>query len=198
MGTFGDIGCFSFYPGKNLGAVGEAGAIITNKKKLADKIRIMRDVGQSKKYVHSMFGYNSMIDTLHAAILKVKLKNLEKWNKGRRKIALKYRKMLSDLPIVLPPDLGEKYIFNYHIFPIRTAKRNELMGYLKENGVFCGIHYPIPVHLQKAVKDLGYKKGDFPVTEKYANELLSLPIFAEMEDSEVDAISDLLHKYFKK
>lgn len=196
-GTFGDVAAFSFYPGKNLGAAGEAGGIITNNKSLYEKIRIMRDVGQSKKYVHSMYGVNSRMATIQAAVLGVKLKKLADWNAKRREVASEYRKLLSDLPIILPPDLGSDYVFNYHVFPIRIKKRNGLLAYLKSQGVNCGIHYPIPVHVQKALKSLKYKKGDFPITEKYARELLSLPIFPELTKSEIKYISDLIHKFFK-
>lgn len=198
VGTFGDVGAFSFYPGKNLGASGEAGAVVTNKKSVYEKIRTMRDVGQSKKYHHSMFGYNSRIDTLHAAVLLVKLKKLENWNEKRRKVAKIYRKLLADLSIVLPPEVGKNELFNYHVFPIRTKKRDKLFEFLKKKEVYCGIHYPVPVHLQKAVKNLKYKKGDFPITEKYSRELISLPIFPEMEMIEVKKVSDLMHKFFKK
>lgn len=157
----------------------------------------MRDVGQSKKYIHSMYGVNSRMATIQAAVLGVKLKRLADWNSKRHEAASEYRRLLSDLPIVLPPDLGPDYVFNYHVFPIRVKKRDGLMAYLKAQGVNCGIHYPIPVHIQKALKDLKYKKGDFPITEKYAKELLSLPIFPELTKPEIKHISDLLHTYFK-
>lgn len=199
VGTFGDIGAFSFYPGKNLGAPGEGGAVITNKKSLYNKIHVMRDVGQAKKYHHSMFGYNSRLDNLHAAVLNIKLTNLEGWNEKRRKVALMYRRLLSDVPeVILPPEMGKDKIFNYHIFPIRIKKRDKLMEFLKKEEVFCGIHYPIPVHIQKALKDLGYKTGDFPITEKYAKELISLPMFAEIEKVEIERVSSLIHKFFNK
>ncbi len=196
-GTFGNAGAFSFYPGKNLGAPGEMGAVVTNNKSVYDKLKIMRDVGQSKKYYHTMFGYNSRPDTIHCAVLKVKLKRLEKWNEQRREITSIYRKLLADLPIILPPEMDKDSIFNYHLFVIRTSRRDELLEFLKSKEVFCGIHYPVPVHLQKALKDLKYKKGDFLITEKYAKEIISLPIFPEMEKNEVEYVSDLLHKFFK-
>lgn len=197
LGTFGNAGAFSFYPGKNLGASGEAGAVVTNSKTLYQRVKIIRDVGQSKKYHHSTFGYNSRPDTLHAAVLLVKLKKLKEWNEKRRRSARLYRRFLSDLPIILPPEMGNAKIFNYHVFPIRTQKRDALFEFLKKNDVYCGIHYPIPVHLQKAVKNLKYKRGDFPITEKYAKELMSLPIYPEIKKSEIKKISDLIHKFFK-
>src|SRR6266404_2613899 len=173
------------------------GAVVTNNKSVYDKLKIMRDVGQSKKYYHTMFGYNSRPDTIHCAVLKVKLKRLEKWNEQRREITSIYRKLLADLPIILPPEMDKDSIFNYHLFVIRTSRRDELLEFLKSKEVFCGIHYPVPVHLQKALKDLKYKKGDFLITEKYAKEIISLPIFPEMEKNEVEYVSDLLHKFFK-
>ena len=171
-GSFGVLGAFSFYPGKNLGAAGEGGAVVTNKKVLADKIRALRDVGQTQKYKHTYFGYNSRLDTIHAAVLSVKLAKLDTWNAKRRKVAALYTKLLSDLPVVLPPKLSKDYKGNFHLYVIRTDKRDKLMNFLKEKGIFCGIHYPIPVHLQKALKNLGHKRGDFPITEKYANDIL--------------------------
>jgi dTDP-4-amino-4,6-dideoxygalactose transaminase len=197
-GGVGDLGAFSFYPGKNLGAAGDAGAIVTNKKILAEKIRIMRDVGQSKKYYHTLFGYNSRLDTLQAAILSVKLKKLNLWNKQRKVLARLYDQLLADLPIVLPPKPNRGLNGNYHLYVIRTTKRDQLLEYLKDKGVYGGIHYPIPVHLQKALKGLGYQKGDFPITEKYAQEILSLPIYPQLRENEVRQISKLIHRFFKK
>ena len=195
-GTFGDLGAFSFYPGKNLGAAGEAGVVVTNSKTLAQKLRILRDVGQIKKYKHSIVGYNSRMDTIQAAVLSVKLKKLEEWNGQRRQIAKLYQKLLSDLPFTLLPNLGSDYKLNYHLFVIKTKRRDQLLEFLKRNEIYCGIHYPIPVHMQKALKFLGYKKGDFPITEKYAITMLSLPIYAGLQDSEVHKISDLIHQFF--
>ncbi len=197
-GTFGDIGVFSFYPGKNLGAAGDAGAVITNKKDIYEKIRILRDVGQNEKYHHMLIGYNNRLDTLQAAILSLKLKKLKIWNKKRIAIAESYDRLLSDLPISLSPQSNVISKNNYHLYVIRTSQRDELFNYLKKNGIYCGIHYPIPVHLQKAVKFLGYKKGDFPVTEKYAKEILSLPIFPQLKEVEVQYISNIIHKFFRK
>jgi dTDP-4-amino-4,6-dideoxygalactose transaminase len=197
-GTFGDAAAFSFYPGKNLGAPGEMGAVITDKRLLYEKLKVMRDVGQSKKYYHTMFGYNSRPDTIHSAVLKVKLRKLEGWNEKRRKVAIMYRKLLSDLPVVLPPEMDSDSLFNYHLFVIRVSKRDELLEFLKSKEVFCGIHYPVPVHLQKAVKALKYKRGSFPITEKYAKEIISLPIFPEMEKEEVERVSALIHEFYKK
>ncbi len=197
-GSFGDISAFSFYPGKNLGAAGDGGAVVTNSARLANLIKSMRNIGQSKKYKHDIFGFNSRLDSLQAAVLLVKLKLLDKWNTKRRSLANKYKQLLKDLPIILPPDLPTGFLENFHLYIIRTKKREKLMDYLKSKKVFCGIHYPIPVHLQKSLKYLGFKKGDFPITEKYANEVLSLPIFPQMSEEQVFRVSSLIHKFFKK
>lgn len=196
-GAFGEISVFSFYPGKNLGAAGDGGAVVTSNLSLDKKLRAMRHIGQFEKYKHDIFGYNSRLDTIHAAVLSIKLKHLEDWNKGRRKIASLYNALLSNLPIVLPPQLDDRYVVNYHLFVIRTEKRDDLLQYLQENGIYAGIHYPIPVHLQKAVISmLGYKKGDFPITERYSEEILSLPIFPELTKKEVGYICSLIRKFF--
>lgn len=197
-GSFGDIAAFSFYPAKNLGAAGDGGMVTTNKKLLADKVSMMRDVGQSKKYIHDVVGYNSRLDTLHAVVLSVKLKKLDEWNKKRNQIANLYRKFLSDTPVILPPEIPNGYVTNYHLFVIRTKKRDKLFEFLRKNNIFCGIHYPIPVHLQKAMKVLGYKKGNFPVTEKYAKEILSLPMHPHLTEKEVRFICSIIKKFFSR
>lgn len=197
-GSWGDIGAYSFYPGKNLGAAGDAGAIVTNNKNLAEKIKIMRDVGQSRKYYHTLFGYNSRLDTLQAAVLSVKLKKLNQWNQQRRQLAKIYDRLLADLPLKLPEGPSPYIKNNYHLYVIRTEKRDQLLEYLKRKSIYCGIHYPVPVHLQKALKYLDYQKGDFPVTEKSARKILSLPIFPQLKEKEVVQISNLIHKFFEK
>lgn len=194
-GSFGDLAAFSFYPGKNLGAGGDAGAIVTNNKKLSDMIRKMRNIGQSKKYIHQIVGYNSRLDTIQAAILLVKLKELDSWNKKRNQVANLYNKLLANLPIKLPPKLEVKYFANYHLYVIRTKKRDQLMDYLKGQGIYCGIHYPLPVHLQESTKQLNYRRGDFPITEQFAKEILSLPIFPELSEKEVKYISSKIRKF---
>ena len=195
-GTLGSLAAFSFYPGKNLGAAGDGGALVTNNALLDKKIRAMRNIGQFEKYKHDIFGYNSRLDTIHAAVLLVKLKYLDDWNKKRRKIASLFNKNLSGLPVTLPPQLDSRYIVNYHLYVIRTKKRDALLRYLQENKIYAGIHYPIPIHLQKAVSNLNYKKGAFPITEIYSKEILSLPIFPEMTELEANYISDLIHKFY--
>lgn len=195
-GSFGDLAAFSFYPGKNLGAAGDAGAITTNNKKFVDKLYAMRNIGQFEKYKHDILGYNSRLDTIHAAVLSVKLKKLDAWNARRRKLAALYNELLKDLPVVLPPKLDKEYLVNYHLYVIRTSRRDKLLKFLKEENIFCGIHYPIPAHLQKALSILKYHRGDFPVSEKYAKELLSLPIYPELTKTKVQHICSLIKKFF--
>lgn len=195
-GGFGDIAAFSFYPGKNLGAAGDGGGIVTNNKKLAEKIRVMRNIGQAKKYKHDMLGYNSRLDTIQAAILKIKLKNLDQWNAKRRKLANTYNKFLKDL-VILPPKLDTGYLENFHLYVIRVSKRNNLLGYLYSKGIKCGIHYPIPLHLQKPLKFLGYKRGDFPIAEKMAKEVLSLPMYPELKKEQIEYICKHIKKYLR-
>ena len=194
-GYFSDVACFSFYPGKNLGAWGDGGAVITNNKKLSDKIKVLRNIGQTKKYIHSEKGYNSRLDTIQAAVLRVKLKELDKWNGQRREIADLYKKLLKDLPVVLP-HVPEGNSPNYHLFVIRAPKRDRLLKYLHSKKIFAGIHYPVPLHLHKATADLPFKKGDFPVTEKCASEIISLPIFPGMKKKEVVIIASALKKFY--
>lgn len=196
-GSFGIASAFSFYPGKNLGAAGDAGAIVTNDEELAKKLYAMRNIGQFEKYRHDIFGYNFRMDTIQAAYLDKKLKHLDAWNRKRRVAAGLYKKFLGDLPITLPPTLDKKYYENYHVFAIRTEDRDELLSYLKNEGIGAAIHYPVPVHLQKATTDLGYKKGAFPKTEEYADTLLSLPIFPEITRTEIKKVSDAIHRYYK-
>lgn len=194
-GSFGDIACFSFYPGKNLGAYGDAGAITTNNKTLSEKIKILRNVGQKEKYRHIELGYNSRLDTIQAAVLAIKLPHLNIWNEKRRQHAALYEKLLSGLNITLPYEPDEN-LSNYHLYVIRTSKRNDLLSYLKEQDIHCGIHYPIPLHLQPCMKNLGYKKGDFPIAEMYAEKIISLPMFPELTEREIEQIATQIRKFY--
>jgi len=180
-GSMGLAAAFSFYPGKNLGACGEAGAITTNDEKLAQKMRMIRDHGQAKKYYHDVEGYNGRLDSIQAGWLSVKLRHLAKWNESRRMLAHAYNKLLEDLKgaVVLPIEAPfTKGV--YHLYVIRLQDREALQAHLAEMGIGTGIHYPIPLHLQKAYQHLGYKQGDFPVTEKVASEIVSLPMFPQL------------------
>lgn len=195
-GSFGDIACFSFYPGKNLGAYGDGGAVVTNNKELADKVRILRNIGQKSKYHHSVKGYNSRLDTIQAAILRIKLPNLDGWNNERREIAREFTKDLSSLPVNTPIE-GPGSIANYHLYVVRASKRDALLEHLHAKQIYAGVHYPFPIHLHEALKDLGHKKGDFPISEKYSEEIISLPIFPELTKEEIGIIIDELRKFYE-
>ena len=177
-GSMGSAAGFSFYPGKNLGACGEGGAVTTNDGEIAHKIRMLRDHGQAKKYYHDMEGYNGRLDSIQAGILHVKLRHLAAWNERRRECALRYQKLLGEASelIKLPNEPSwSKAVF--HLYVAEVPNREQLQHHLSEAGIGTGIHYPIPLHLQNAYKDLGYRQGDFPVSEKAASHILSLPIF---------------------
>jgi dTDP-4-amino-4,6-dideoxygalactose transaminase len=191
VGSMGDIGCFSFYPGKNLGAYGDGGMVVTNDDEVANKIRCLRDHGRREKYEHHMIGYNYRLDGLQSAILRVKLKYLDEWNEKRRKNASIYNGLLKNLNIVTPYE--EEYAKHvYHLYVIRTKRRDEIYKFLQEKGILCGIHYPLPLHLQKAYQFLGYKEGDFPVAEECAKEVISLPIYPELKREEIVYIAEAL------
>ncbi|MFC1620756.1 DegT/DnrJ/EryC1/StrS family aminotransferase [Candidatus Omnitrophota bacterium] len=193
-GSLGDAGCFSFYPGKNLGAYGDAGALTTNDAAIAEKVSLLRNHGRKEKYSHIIEGFNNRLDTLQAKLLSVKLAYLEDWNKSRRQVAQWYRKYLKDLSLKLPKE-DKDYLDVYHLFVIETDDRDGLLSHLKEKGIFAGIHYPIPLHLQEAYKYLGYKQGDFPVTEHSSKRILSLPIFPELEESSVEFICKTIKEF---
>jgi len=176
LGTIGDVGCFSFYPTKNLGALGDGGMIVTNSKRLSEHIQRLRNYGEKKRYVSTHLGYNSRLDELQAALLSVKLSMLDRNNEKRRRLAKAYIQNLRDTSLTLPTasiDAGHVY----HLFVIRTKKRNTLQRYLQEKGITTLIHYPTPIHSVKSFLHLGYKTGDFPQAEKSAKEILSLPLY---------------------
>ncbi|MBP6016450.1 MAG: DegT/DnrJ/EryC1/StrS family aminotransferase [Candidatus Promineofilum sp.] len=193
-GSLGDAAAFSFYPGKNLGAYGDGGAVTTNDPDVAEKIRLLRNIGQKVKYFHEIKGFNHRLDTMQAAVLGVKLPYLDGWNAGRRRAAATYADLLADLPLLTPttsPD-GE-HIF--HLYVVRVADREALMDHLKSKGIATGLHYPIPIHLQPAYAELGYKLGDFPVTEAYAELIVSLPIFPELDDDKVAYVAGAIREH---
>lgn len=198
VGSIGDVGCFSFYPGKNLGAYGDAGMVVTDNEEIAEKIILLRNHGRiTKKYEHKIEGYSSRLDNLQAAIIRVKLKYLNKWNEMRRENAKKYNELLSNIDGIITPYEADYAKHVYHLYVIKTENRDKLREELKSEGVATGIHYPIPLHLQPAYNYLGYKRGDFPVTEKASQEILSLPMFAELSDQQIEEIVELI-KCFKK
>lgn len=186
-GTLGDIAAFSFYPGKNLGAYGDGGAITTTRKELAEKIWLLRNYGQRVKYEHSCKGVNSRLDTVQAAILRVKLKRLEQWNEGRRRAAAEYDRLLAGIGLVLPK-LASYSKHVYHLYVVQAPDRKKLQGALDAANVSHGIHYPIPVHLQPAFADLGLKPGTFPVAEAITPKLVSLPMFPEITPAQIGRV----------
>jgi dTDP-4-amino-4,6-dideoxygalactose transaminase len=188
-GTLGDAGCFSFYPGKNLGALGEAGAVITNDSKLQEKIRILRDHGQVRKYRHTMIGWNCRMDGIQGALLSVKLRRLENGNLLRRAHAQEYNRAFAGTEEVIRPLEADYARSVYHIYAIRVSDRDEVMFMLNEKGIQCGVHYPVPVHLQKAYRDLGYEEGAFPVSEQAAAEFVSLPMFPELTKEQIAMVA---------
>jgi len=195
VGSIGDAGCFSFYPGKNLGAYGDAGMVVTNSEEIAEKIKLLRNHGRIiKKYEHEIEGYSSRLDNLQAAILRMKLRHLNKWNESRRKNAKRYNELLSNVSGIITPYEADYAKHVYHLYVIRTENRDKLREELKSKGVVTGIHYPIPLHLQPAYKYLGYKEGDFSITERASQEILSLPMFAELTDEQIGEIVKLIKK----
>jgi dTDP-4-amino-4,6-dideoxygalactose transaminase len=180
-GTMGHAAAFSFYPGKNLGACGEAGAATTNSESIAKKMRMLREHGQAKKYYHDIEGYNGRLDSLQAGILSVKLRHLAEWNRKRQAAARRYDELLSSVEGVAAPKQPEWSRSVYHLYVVRVQDRTGLQKHLGEANIDTGIHYPLPLHLQQAYKHFGYKQGDFPVTEKVAAEILSLPMYPQLE-----------------
>ena len=189
VGTLADMACFSFYPGKNLGAYGDAGAITTNDAELAKKARLFRDHGRTSKYVHQVVSFNWRIDALQAAILHAKLPFLEGWNRRRHEIALKYNELLKDCGAQLPV-IDEDFGSVWHHYAINISNRDEVQKKLKEKGIETGIHYPIPLHIQPAYQFLEHEPGDFPVSEQVAATTLSLPMFPAMTDEQVKHVAD--------
>lgn len=196
-GSIGDAGAFSFYFSKNLGGYGEGGFITTNDPELYRKMRMIRDHGSEVRYQHELIGLNARLDEIQAVALRVKLPHLMAWNERRREIACRYNELLKDLPVVTPTTAAENCPI-YHLYVIRAEKRNELQAFLKEKGVFTGIHYPIPCHQQKALEYLGYRKGDFPVTDRITEEILSLPMHAEMDEQQIDYVVACVKEFSEK
>jgi len=187
-GSLGHAAAFSFYPGKNLGAYGDGGMVVTNDADIRKRLEMLRNYGQEEKYHHLTQGFNRRLDTLQAAVLRVKLKYLEKWNAARRWQAELYHRLLAGTALVLPSEaVGAQSV--WHLYVIRTEHRDELKEYLASRGIAAGIHYPVPIHLQPAYKNLGYKRGSFPVTEQYAQRILSLPMYAELTPELIEYVS---------
>lgn len=196
-GSIGDLGCFSFYPSKNLGGMGDGGIVVTNNEESYKKLRILRDCGRISKYEHALIGYNARLDTLQAVILRTKLKRLNKWNEARIKAAGLYDKFLGGTPEIITPKVMPYAKHIYHVYAIRSKKRDKIFAGLKKEGIDAIIHYPIPLHLQRAYADLGFKEGDFPVCERIAQEIISLPIYPQITEKEIKFIVNTIKKIIK-
>jgi dTDP-4-amino-4,6-dideoxygalactose transaminase len=198
IGSMGHAAAFSFYPGKNLGACGEAGAVTTNDPALAEKVRMLRDHGQSRKYYHEMEGYNGRLDALQAGILQTKLHHLAEWNEKRREVAARYNELLREVSTTLVPPCEPSWSRGvYHLYVVRTAQRNELQGHLSKCGIGTGIHYPVPVHLQKPYRTMSFKEGDFPVTERAAAQVLSLPMYPGLSLAQQNRVVEEIVRFEK-
>lgn len=190
-GSLGDCGCFSFYPTKNLGAYGDGGAVVTDDSEIAGKIASLRNYGQHARYYHDLIGFNARLDEIQAAILRVKLRHLDDWNEGRRRNASYYNELLKHAAVVLPKEADyARHV--YFLYVIRAKNREDLQLYLSQEGIVTLIHFPIPIHLQKAYESLQYRRGDFPVAEECADEVLSLPVYPEMEREWIGRIANAI------
>ena len=195
-GGFGNATCFSFYPGKNLGAYGDAGAVVTNNEDLATKIRMLRNHGRTEKYVHKIIGYGERIDALQAAILNVKLTHLKEWTKKRVNVAHRYSKLLREVNQIITPPVRPNSEHVFHLYVIKCQQRDTLLKHFNQNNIQAGIHYPIPLHLQPALKYLGYKPGDFPVSEELSSSIISLPIYPELSEVDVNRIVHAVKDFY--
>jgi dTDP-4-amino-4,6-dideoxygalactose transaminase len=194
VGSFGALGCFSYYPTKNLGGYGDGGMVVTHHKKYAEKLRLLRSYGEKKRYHHVLKGVNSRLDEVQAAMLRVKLEYLDQWNEERRKNAEIYTEVLAPLGVVCPIEkAAARHV--YHLYVIRIKKRDALQAFLKKKGIETLIHYPRPIHLQKAYEELGYRKGDLPLTKQSCRKILSLPFFPGMTPSEMKEVAEAI-QYF--
>jgi len=195
-GTLGDAAGFSFYYSKNLGGYGEGGFITTNDPELYRRARMIRDHGSERRYYHDLVGMNARLDEIQAVVLRAKLPHLAEWNQQRRAHAALYNQLLQGSPAIIPVEqAGNTHI--YHLYVVRVPKRDELQVWLKERGIFTGIHYPVPNHLQPAMKSLGYKQGDFPVTEQVVGDIISLPMFAELTDEEIETVAGSVKEFYR-
>jgi len=198
-GTGGRVNCFSFYCSKNLGAYGEAGSITTNDDKLADDLRALREHGQSTRYYHPIVGYNARLDEIQAAILRIKLRHLDEWNARRQAIAARYNELFAGTDIITPEiPAGGRHVFYCYAIRVTGGRRDALRAHLTERGIGTQIHYPVPIHMQEAAQFLGYRKGDLPVTEKVAGEVLSLPMYPELTDGQIDRVATGVTEFMRK
>ena len=197
VGTFGATSCFSFYPAKNLGACGEGGALVTNDAKLAARAKSLREHGSNVRYHHDEVGYNYRLEGIQGAVLGVKLKHLAHWTRERQRVANRYAELLRDTPLQLPTvTAGNESA--WHLYTVRAPRRDELKKFLDENKIGNAVHYPMPLHLQKVYANLGYKLGDFPVAEKASREVLSLPMFPELTDAQIQRVAVVVKEFFRR
>jgi dTDP-4-amino-4,6-dideoxygalactose transaminase len=197
VGTFGAMSCFSFYPGKNLGAYGEGGALVTNNAAFAARARALRDHGSTQRYYHDEIGFNYRMEGIQGAVLSVKLKHLAKWNAERRRVAYRYHELLADTPLQLPREAVQA-ASAWHLYVVRHSRRDELKTHLEANGIGCGLHYPLPLHLQRAYASLGHKPGDFSAAERAAHACLSLPIYPELTEEQIRRVAEVIKEFFQK
>ncbi len=197
VGGIADIGCFSFYPSKNLGAMGDAGAIVTNNKETFDRLLVLRDCGRVTRYEHNIIGYNSRLDTLQAAILRIKLRHLSGWNRLRQQAAVEYNKLLQGIAGVETPFVPEGVKHVYHVYAVSTKERDRLFNELRNKGIGVIIHYPYPLHLQKAYSRLGYKQGDFPVAENVCRKIISLPIHPYISKRQLNFVASSIKGFIE-
>ncbi len=194
VGGLGDAAAFSFYPSKNLGAFGDGGIVTTNRAEVAEAIRKLRNIGQADKNRHEVLGHNHRLDTMQAAILRVKLPHLDAWNASRRRLAGLYAEALADSGVVIPTVMpGNVHV--WHLYVIRTRQRDSLREFLAERGIATGIHYPVPIHLQPAYQQLGYRQGDFPISEQLAGEIVSLPMYAELTPGAIEHVAKAIRDF---
>ncbi|HZD59599.1 MAG TPA: DegT/DnrJ/EryC1/StrS family aminotransferase [Anaerolineae bacterium] len=197
VGSLGDAACFSFFPSKNLGGAGDGGCMVTNDEELASRVKALRQHGSTKKYYHSLVGYNSRLDAIQAAILSVKLKYIDTWNDLRRQKANYYNELFSEMEIVTPVERAHvKHV--YHLYIIRVPNRADIESALKAEGIGCGVYYPVPLHLQDVYQDLGYKVGDLPVSEAASHETLAIPLYPELKTEDMQKIADLVKQNVAK
>jgi dTDP-4-amino-4,6-dideoxygalactose transaminase len=197
VGSFGEIACFSFYPGKNLGAFGEGGALVTQNADWVARAKALRDHGSTRRYYHDEIGFNYRMEGLQGAVLGIKLKHLQEWTEARQRVARRYNELLAGTPLTLPRET-KGCQSAWHLYVVRHPDRDALKKHLEDNGVGCGLHYPLPLHLQKCYAHLGYKEGDFPKAEKAARECLSLPIYPELTEEQIQRVVEVVKGYFGK
>lgn len=200
VGSIGDVGCFSFYPSKNMTVCGDGGMIVTSDEQTAKSIAKLRDCGRTSKYLHDVVGYSSRLNTVNAAIGRIQLRRLDEWNEKRRMNASRYDKLLSDLDeIILPPSPNSQVKPVYHLYVIRSEKRDQLNDWLKSNGIYCGVHYPVPVHLQPIYKSLfNFKGGEYPNSELASQTILSIPLFPDLTSDQIKYVSEKIHEFYEK